>query len=338
MERPKSTRFTLPDDEVELSAQLGTLFGPQDEGVSEALVVAKGLQAIGRAEVHLVRPGMQLFVLDMAFGRDVQVDIHPVSPGFFTSIVLAGKSCYSVKRLAGRHEPWEFLPGRNIVGTFNAEKSGWQIAGGHTHQLVELQITSGRARQMFSEDSGTGDGPVHPILAGREGFATHVEPGLSSDLKMIGHQIISCPLEGSSRRLYMESKALEILALQMDALAPSKLSPQHMSKDDRDRLEEARRIVEQEFVDPPSLLALARRVGLNDFKLKRGFRQLYRTTVFGYVRTLRMERARMMLAAGESTVSEAALAAGYSCFGHFAKVFRQHFGIMPRDLKKRQST
>jgi len=88
------------------------------------------------------------------------------------------------------------------------------------------------------------------------------------------------------------------------------------------------------MVDPPSLLTLAHRVGLNDFKLKRGFREVYQTTVFGYVRMLRMEKALSLLEAGEMNVGEVASATGYSNFGHFSEAFRKRFGVSPRDFKK----
>ena len=55
-------------------------------------------------------------------------------------------------------------------------------------------------------------------------------------------------------------------------------------------------------------------MGLNDFKLNGGFREGCRTTVFGYVRMLRMEKPWMMLDTGELNVSEVALATGCACF------------------------
>jgi AraC family transcriptional regulator, transcriptional activator of the genes for pyochelin and ferripyochelin receptors len=68
-------------------------------------------------------------------------------------------------------------------------------------------------------------------------------------------------------------------------------------------------------------------------KVARGFREVYRTTVFGYVRMLRMEKAWMMFETGEMNVSEVALDTGYTSFGHFAAAFRERFGITPRDFK-----
>ena len=334
MEKPASRMLVTPADAEEFGTRLGALFGPLEADVSEVSLLAEGPLVSGRAEVHSVRPGLRLFVMNMDVRQDIHLNIQPMSSGVLVSLVLDGRSGYTVHGPNGRNDEWEFLPGRNIIGTFKTEESHWNVTGGDFHRLVELQIVSGKALQLLSEYRDSNRGAVHSVLAKHDGFATHVPQVLSPELRMIGHQILNCPLEGPVRRLYMESKALEILAFQLDSLRSSK--PRESvarSKDECNRLEEARRIIEREFVDPPSLMTLARRVGLNDFKLKRGFRELYQTTVFGYVRTLRMEKAWMMLETGELNVSEVALATGYICFGHFAEAFRKRFGITPRDFK-----
>jgi AraC-like DNA-binding protein len=68
---------------------------------------------------------------------------------------------------------------------------------------------------------------------------------------------------------------------------------------------------------------------LNDFKLKSGFRETFGTTVFGYVRKLRMDKARSLLEIGDLNVTEAALEAGYCSLGHFAAAFKKRFGTLP---------
>ncbi|SHE13431.1 Adenosine deaminase [Chlamydia abortus] len=47
----------------------------------------------------------------------------------------------------------------------------------------------------------------------------------------------------------------------------------------------------ERMANPPSLLELSRMIGINDNKLKIGFKELYGTTVFGYLREKRLEKA-----------------------------------------------
>jgi AraC-like DNA-binding protein len=102
-----------------------------------------------------------------------------------------------------------------------------------------------------------------------------------------------------------------------------------------ERLLQARDILAEEFQEPPSLIQLAHRVGMNDFKLKKGFRKAFGTTAYEYVRGVRMDKARALLESGDLSVGETAVTVGYTCFGHFSAAFKKRFGILPRDVKFR---
>ena len=79
------------------------------------------------------------------------------------------------------------------------------------------------------------------------------------------------------------------------------------------------------------MLELAQQVGVSDRTLQRGFRELFGTTVFGYLTEQRMELAEQWLRQGNFTVTEIATMAGYSNPGHFAAAFKRQFGITPRE-------
>jgi AraC-like DNA-binding protein len=78
------------------------------------------------------------------------------------------------------------------------------------------------------------------------------------------------------------------------------------------------------------LIELARQVGLNDFKLKQGFRQVFGTSAFKYLHDYRLEKARQILALGEMKVEEVALRVGFNSRSYFALAFRQKFGLNPK--------
>ena len=70
-------------------------------------------------------------------------------------------------------------------------------------------------------------------------------------------------------------------------------------------------------------------MGLNDCTLKRGFRQVFGKSAFGYLHDYRMERARQLLRAGELNVSEAARTVGFANRSYFAAAFRKKYGVSP---------
>lgn len=69
--------------------------------------------------------------------------------------------------------------------------------------------------------------------------------------------------------LLMEAAALEILNRFMIQLFDLTPMPEGLSKEDVRKLHMAREILESSMIDPPSLITLSQKVGLNDFKLKK---------------------------------------------------------------------
>lgn len=154
-------------------------------------------------------------------------------------------------------------------------------------------------------------------------------------IPIIVEQMQHIPYNGSLRKLYLEGKALELLAFHLNCVGNERQRiHSKLSAEDVRCLREAKEILSHAWRQPPSLLELSRRIGLNDFKLKLGFKELYGTTVFGYVRGQRMNEARRMLEQGKANVSEAAIMVGYHNLSHFSAMFRKTFGYNPSECAK----
>lgn len=156
----------------------------------------------------------------------------------------------------------------------------------------------------------------------------------TSSMQTILHQILHCPYHSMSRQLYLESKALELIALRFEQIAhlSQSLPPSRaMSSEDIQKIHQAREILRLHLKQPPSLIALARQVGLNDCTLKRGFRQIYGMTAFECLYHDRMQQAQHLLEAGEMAIKQVAAAVGYTSRSSFYSAFRKQFGMSPRE-------
>jgi AraC-like DNA-binding protein len=103
-----------------------------------------------------------------------------------------------------------------------------------------------------------------------------------------------------------------------------------------ERIRHAREILCSDLETPPKLHDLARCVGINHVKLNVGFRKMYGTTVFGYLRRMRLLEAKRLIDQGDMNVTEVALSVGYSSLPSFSKAFTEFYGIPPMQcLKKR---
>src|SRR5436189_818415 len=111
-------------------------------------------------------------------------------------------------------------------------------------------------------------------------------------MRIIINELLCCDKAGTVKRLFWQSKILELLMLQIEQMEEANKPLSSIKYYDIEKLQEAKLIVENNLVTPYSLKTLAHKVGLNDFKLKRGFKELFGYTVFGYLRELRMQEAR----------------------------------------------
>lgn len=134
---------------------------------------------------------------------------------------------------------------------------------------------------------------------------------------------------GSFNRLLVESYLLELLSINIERLIGTNEAGQKLSRADREHMAAAREILLDRLAAPPSLFELSRTLHMNDCKLKRLFKQCYGTTVYGFIRDQRLEKAFSLLEQGEHNVSEAAFAVGYTNASHFSEAFQRKFGFMP---------
>jgi AraC-like DNA-binding protein len=88
------------------------------------------------------------------------------------------------------------------------------------------------------------------------------------------------------------------------------------------------------FAEPIDTAALAREAALSHWHFHRLFTGAFGTTPHDFLTTLRIEHAKRLLAAGNHSVTEACLSAGYSSLGSFSSRFRKSVGRSPADYQR----
>jgi len=162
---------------------------------------------------------------------------------------------------------------------------------------------------------------------------------ISLAMQRVLWQIMRCPYVGLQKRMFWEGKALELSALVLGDEREIQQGRElliDLKPDYVDRIRRAREILRQNLHQPPSLMELARQVGLNDYSLKCGFKRVFGKTVFGYLHDYRMEQASQLLMSGEMRVIEVMQQVGLGDRKYFAAAFRKKFGVSPRDYLNMQ--
>lgn len=162
---------------------------------------------------------------------------------------------------------------------------------------------------------------------------------ITAPMQMVLHQIRHCPYTGITKQFYLESKAWELVTLCLhDILSQeqSSVSASSLKPADIERTYHARDILLQHFDRPPTLPELARQSQINDCALKQGFRQVFGTTVFGYLHNYRLDCARQLLDQCTKTVIGVAHAVGFASRSSFARAFRKKFGVNPGEYLRQR--
>lgn len=138
-----------------------------------------------------------------------------------------------------------------------------------------------------------------------------------------------------SRRLHLTAMALHMLGLALDTIgdADTVAPPARLSAGDIERLHAARDILLGNLAAPPDVPMLARMVGLNTRKLGQGFRLLFGSPVYAFVKSRRLEEARRLIEDEGLGVAQAAWRVGYSP-AHLSTAFRRHHGVAPTALRQ----
>jgi AraC-like DNA-binding protein len=149
-------------------------------------------------------------------------------------------------------------------------------------------------------------------------------------------EILNCTRTGTLQKIFLKAKSLEILALVAEAFERSAKQKIRFCKTeyDRERILFARDYLIAHMDLPPTLPELARIAGINEFKLKNAFKEVFGTTVFGYLSDERLERAKFALAEGKKSATDVAFELGYSSLQHFSAAFKKKFGVAPTQFLK----
>ena len=148
-------------------------------------------------------------------------------------------------------------------------------------------------------------------------------------------EILNCQYSGYHKSLFVKAKVIELLALQFDQYeqlpVPDITSVLKIA--DVDKMHLVRNLLIENLEQPLSLKDLAHQVGTNEFNLKKYFKEVFGTTVFGYLHDFRMEKSKEQLCLEGSKIAEVAQRMGYKHATHFTAAFKKYYGYVPNKIR-----
>jgi len=153
--------------------------------------------------------------------------------------------------------------------------------------------------------------------------------------------IIESKHKGLIRTTFTEGIALELLSCQIgqfvDDLVP-KGKRVMLRKYDLKKIMEAKEILIDAIANPPTIRDLSIKVGLNQTKLKKGFKSVYNKPIKSWLRGKQLDYAKLLLLEDYLSIRQVAQKVGYANQSHFSRRFKEKFGVLPKDFNNTLKT
>ena len=194
-------------------------------------------------------------------------------------------------------------------------------------------------RELFIQFTQNGDDPLkrfsEQVDKGHSVMLSEEWGAVDTRIQQVIQQIIHCNYSDHLKKLFLLSKSIELLVLSAESCnaAASKKQTFIKSQSDKEKLIAVRDLINQRLHCPPNLSEIARIVGLNEYKLKKGFKETFNNTVFGYLTDQRLQLAWQYLRDTEKTAAEISYELGYATPQHFNNAFKKKFGITPYSVR-----
>ncbi|RAW00692.1 helix-turn-helix transcriptional regulator [Pseudochryseolinea flava] len=242
--------------------------------------------------------------INICFTMQGQVALHFPKYNFQTAL-----ADFQHHHIYAPEPRYDLLVNRNVHGFHFTIKRDY-----YAELLCDLDRTTGKLKESLYRQQMTWSGS-HSVNA---------------SMRQSLDDIFSTPLQGKLKSMFIEGKVLELIALQ---LGQSTAIVKSTKRSDADVFHDIKKYLDIHFTDDLSLRGIARTFGLNEFKLKKGFKMQFETTIFDYIHDLRMIHANHLLRDNKMFVNEVSSIVGYKNPNHFSTAFKRRFGISPSSIK-----
>ncbi|MBJ9978375.1 helix-turn-helix transcriptional regulator [Pseudomonas sp. S75] len=275
--------------------------------------------AIGHYHAHTVREHLQYFDCDLQFPEPLRIE--KVLPDSLCVVqVLDGQWQH---RIDGRLN--SYTTGTpHVLGLGERMQAVDTLAAGSHARMAGLRVAGGYLRELADEDPSL-RALVELLDDGMTFAALPTCPIVGRLLEQLYHS----PYHGPLKRLHQESLSLAVL-VELAAHVAGRTAPADEAvRGQLDLAHEARRLLDAQLAEPPTVLDLARHLGVGETTLRRAFAKVFGQSMLQYLRQQRMELARTLLLQRKWQVAQIAYRLGYANPANFSNAYKAYHGHPP---------
>ena len=204
---------------------------------------------------------------------------------------------------------------------------------------IAFRLTKGFYADLIAQYLTSNDDGLPSMIAQEKEFNT-MNQHLPADAAVLGilKNILDCPFEGEMKIVYLKEHIRALFTLQLfhfNTLIPggSTINDNRITERDRQILHAVKEYIDLNFLDPNSLESLSKHFGLNEFKLKQGFKIVFETSPIRYLQHKRLMFALSLLRDTHKSIKEISHEIGYAHAANFTTAFVRTFGHPPQHFR-----
>lgn len=152
------------------------------------------------------------------------------------------------------------------------------------------------------------------------------------------YELVHSKLTGIERQLNLESIVLYLLfqvqknslLFQLNCDTCSFINkPLEM-----DKILKAKEFITSNLDQNLTIPIIATYVGTNQCYLKKGFKEIYNSTIFEFIQENRMVKAKHLMSETEKSITEVAEMVGYASVSSFSQAYKNYYGSTPSNFQK----
>ncbi len=200
--------------------------------------------------------------------------------------------------------------------------------------LIQISFPSTQLCQFIKAKGKTLSDDV--LSFGQKTSFTKTLP-VCSKIKDIIDGLVNNQYSGSLENIYANAQLHMLLLLSLDCIAgdmkPMLPECRFLNNPaDKEKVAQAKEVLMQHIGEPITIKELSLKVAMNECYLKKGFKEMYGTTIFDFYQNQRMEHAKYLLYEKSMSVTDVSLMLGYSSISHFSTAFKKQTGLKPCEL------
>ena len=297
-------------------------------------VVLENNSGIINVDKSVISDNITLFKINSNFLYDSDISISSKEEGLCIDITLDGKIEYEDCIL---EQKINTIKNTMYVKYVNESQSIYKVKNNTNHKGISIIIKDDFLEKYLLNK-----------LSNRDSIQKNFSDNIPSLLKqsatnlktqILAREIYNSPFVGDLHTIFLQSKVYEIIynefsdILQNNRQTIGKQQDVKFSKDDMAALYKAKSLICENRLFM-SLCELSKKVALNEFKLKYGFKQFFHTSPGAMMLDYKMEEAKRLIIESECSITEIAQLVGYKYLQSFSSAFSKKFGVLPKDLMK----